>query len=31
MEGQDGEIIKKALPYAFIYLVIGGLMVYFGL
>ena len=23
--------VKKALPYAFIYLVIGGLMVYFGL
>lgn len=31
MEGKDGEIIKKALPYAIAYLIIGGLMVYFGL
>ena len=31
MEGRDGEIIKKALPYAIVYLILGGLMVYFGL
>ncbi len=31
MEDQDGEIIKKALPYAIVYLILGGLMVYFGL
>ncbi|SFG21825.1 L-lactate permease [Prevotella sp. KH2C16] len=31
MQGQDGEIIKKALPYAIAYIIISGLMVYFGL
>ncbi len=28
MEGQDGEIIRKALPYAIIYLLIGGAMIF---
>lgn len=31
MEGKDGEILKAAIPYALIYIVIGGLFVYFGL
>lgn len=30
MTGRDGEILKSAIPYAIIYIVIGGLMVYFG-
>lgn len=30
MEGKDGEIMKSALPYAVMYIIIGGLMVYFG-
>ena len=29
MQGKDGEILKSALPYALLYIVIGGLMVYF--
>lgn len=28
-QGKEGEILKKALPYALIYIVIAGLMVYF--
>lgn len=31
MQGKDGEILRSALPYAVIYIIIGGLMVYFGL
>ncbi|MBO4447098.1 MAG: L-lactate permease, partial [Bacteroidales bacterium] len=31
MEGRDGEILKAALPYAAIYIIISGLFVYFGL
>lgn len=31
MEGKDGEILKAALPYAAIYIVVSGLFVYFGL
>ena len=31
MEGKDGEILKAAIPYAILYIVIGGLFVYFGL
>lgn len=30
MEGKDGEILKSAIPYAVMYIVLGGLMVYFG-
>ena len=30
MQGKDGEIMKSAIPYAILYIVIGGLMVYFG-
>lgn len=30
MEGKDGEILKSALPYALFYIIVGGLMVYFG-
>lgn len=30
MDGQDGAILRKALPYAIGYIFIGGLMVYFG-
>ena len=29
MQGKDGEILRSALPYALIYIVIGGLMVFF--
>ena len=31
MEGKDGDILRSALPYALLYIIIGGLMVYFGL
>ena len=30
MEGKDGEILRSAIPYALLYIVLGGLMVYFG-
>mgnify|MGYP002521683296 CR=1 FL=1 len=30
MEGKDGDILKSAIPYAVMYIVLGGLMVYFG-
>lgn len=30
MQGKDGEILKSAIPYAIGYIVIAGLMVYFG-
>ena len=30
MEGKDGEILKSAIPYAVMYIVLGGLMVYWG-
>ena len=30
MQGKDGDIMKSAIPYALLYIVIGGLMVYFG-
>lgn len=30
MQGKDGEILKSALPYALFYIIVGGLMVYFG-
>lgn len=29
MQGKDGEILKSALPYALLYIIIGGLMVFF--
>ena len=29
MQGKDGEILRSAIPYALMYIVIGGLMVYF--
>ncbi|MBQ7422004.1 MAG: L-lactate permease [Prevotella sp.] len=29
MQGQDGEILRSALPYALMYIIIGGLMVFF--
>ncbi|HBK31532.1 MAG TPA: lactate permease [Porphyromonadaceae bacterium] len=29
-QGQEGAIMKKALPYALLYIVVAGLMVYFG-
>lgn len=28
MQGKDGEIMKSAIPYAILYIVIGGLMVF---
>ena len=31
MGGKDGEILKSAIPYAALYIIISGLMVYFGL
>lgn len=31
MEGKDGDILKSAIPYAVVYIIISGLMVYFGL
>ena len=31
MQGKDGEIMKSAIPYALLYIIIGGLMVYFGM
>ena len=30
MEGKDGEILRAAIPYAAIYIVVSGLFVYFG-
>ena len=30
MQGKDGEILRSALPYALLYIVLGGLMVFFG-
>ena len=30
MEGKDGEILRSAIPYAVLYIVLGGLMVYLG-
>ncbi|MBR1688531.1 MAG: L-lactate permease [Prevotella sp.] len=30
MQGKDGEIMLSAIPYALLYIVLGGLMVYFG-
>ena len=30
MQGKDGDILRSALPYALMYIVLGGLMVYFG-
>ena len=30
MEGKDGEILRSTIPYALLYIVLGGLMVYFG-
>ncbi len=31
MQGKDGEIMLKAIPYAIMYIILGGLMVYFGI
>ena len=31
MQGKDGEILRSALPYALLYIVVGGLMVFFGI
>lgn len=31
MQGKDGDILKAALPYAIVYIIIGGLMVYFAI
>lgn len=31
MQGKDGEIMLSAIPYAVLYIVLGGLMVYFGI
>jgi len=31
MQGKDGEILRSAVPYALMYIVLGGLMVYFGI
>lgn len=31
MKGKDDAILKKALPYAALYIILGGLMVYFGI
>ena len=30
MEGKDGEILRSAIPYAVLYIVLGGIMVYLG-
>ena len=30
MQGKDGDILRSAIPYALMYIAIGGLMVYFG-
>ena len=30
MQGKDGEILRSALPYALLYIVLGGLMVLLG-
>lgn len=30
MQGKDGEILRSAIPYAVMYIVLGGLMVFFG-
>lgn len=30
MQGKDGEIMLSAIPYAIMYIILGGLMVYFG-
>ncbi len=30
MQGKDGEILRSAIPYALLYIVLGGLMVFFG-
>ena len=29
MQGKDGEILRSAIPYALLYIIIGGLMVFF--
>ena len=31
MQGKDGDIMLSAIPYAALYIILGGLMVYFGL
>ena len=31
MQGKDGEIMLSAIPYAVVYIILGGLMVYFGI
>ena len=31
MQGKDGEIMLSAIPYAALYIILGGLMVYFGI
>ena len=31
MQGKDGDIMLSAIPYAIMYIVLGGLMVYFGI
>ena len=31
MQGKDGEILRSALPYAIGYIILGGLMVFFGI
>ena len=31
MQGKDGEIMLSAIPYAVLYIVLGGLLVYFGI
>lgn len=30
MQGKDGEILRSAIPYALLYIALGGLMVFFG-
>ena len=30
MQGKDGEILRSAIPYAVLYIILGGLMVFFG-
>ena len=30
MQGKDGEIMLSAIPYALMYIVLGGLMVFLG-
>ncbi len=30
MQGKDGDILRSAIPYALLYIVLGGLMVFFG-